>query len=423
MPGVLHSHANWGQLCGRSLRTNLKFMYSHPPIKIERGIKVFTRRDYYWGLIAREQMRKFLELAGVSGYTKAREEFVFETEKRDKFLQYIDNTERADFHFLLPLSADSAVLDLGSGYGNITIPLARFYKKVIAVDTSLELLEFIKMRAESEGLTNIEYVHADPFEFCNLPFHERQFDAVIVSGVMEWVGVAKLDEDPQELQKKFLKHASSFLVDAGVMYLAIENRLFPGYFFRDPHSKLPYTAQIPRWLANLYAKHRGHESYRTYIYSYFSYRRLLIKAGLPFQMFYLPFASYKAPVMIMPSRWSAVLFVLKSAILRNQYTRKWRFLIYMSLLLGVPGLFLSSYMIVASRRSQMRPLSLIQRIAPMHPEVLKSDFVIKVPDTNKDDDCASFLIFHLDDQKPYAMLEIPRDPLRQHVKVHPLYTS
>ncbi len=356
-------------------------------------------------------MFSFLQLARSVGYKVARAQFTFQVEKPEKLHQYIDSFDRADFHFMLPLSADSTVLDLGSGYGNITIPLAKHYKKVIAVDTSLELLQFVKLRAESEGLTNIEYVHADPFEYCNLPFNKNLFDAIIVSGVLEWIGAAKLDEKPKDLQEKFLKQIRGFVKEDGILYIAIENRLFPGYLHRDPHSKLRYTTHLPRFLADWYAKRKGQlNGYRTYIYSMFGYKRLLRSAGFTKTVFLLPFTGYRNPSVIWPDRSEAVSCVLRGGLDGAHYTKKWLLVIRVCNFFRLPGLFLSSYMIIASPISVNKVPSILHMATRVVSHFNQGDFVIKVCDGKEGIQYARFLVFHGGETKPFGFLTVPRDP-------------
>ena len=382
-------------------------MYTGKATRNVRGIQDFAEHDFYWGMANRERMREFLELARRVGYGSARKEFDFKVEKPAKFRQYVDSFERADFHYSLPLTRDSMVLDLGSGYGNITIPLARHCAKVVAVDTSLELLEFIKLRAEDEGLTNIEYVHVDPFEYRRFPFEEGSFDAIIMSGVLEWVGAAKLDENPRTLQNKLLARMHALLKRDGFLYLAIENRWFPDYFKRDPHSKLRYTTQLPRFFANWYARLRGHvDGYRTYIYGYYEYRRMLLAAGFSHIGFSFPFPSYRNPRAIWPERPEITDFVLKDDAFRALYSSRWRSLIRALSRFVTPGLFLSSFMILAAKGSGRRLPSVLAGLEGY--EYGPGDSIVKYP--SDDQDRATFLLFKDRHSSPYARIVVSRRP-------------
>jgi len=72
------------------------------------------------------------------------------------------------------------VLDVGSGPGTLTLPLARRVKKVTAMDYSSQMLAILKQQAEKEKLVNIETVEAaweDDWQEIGIKTH----DAVIAS--------------------------------------------------------------------------------------------------------------------------------------------------------------------------------------------------------------------------------------------------
>lgn len=58
----------------------------------------------------------------------------------------------------LILDENDVVLDVGCGEGSVTIPLAKRVKKVIALDSSPKMLEFLEKRAEEQGIDNIDTI-------------------------------------------------------------------------------------------------------------------------------------------------------------------------------------------------------------------------------------------------------------------------
>ena len=58
----------------------------------------------------------------------------------------------------LILDENDTVLDVGCGEGSITIPIAKKVKKVIGIDSSPKMLEFLKKRAEDNEISNIESI-------------------------------------------------------------------------------------------------------------------------------------------------------------------------------------------------------------------------------------------------------------------------
>jgi len=383
----------------------------------DKDIKIASKRDFYWGILDRDEMKSFVDLASREGYNNAIKNTNFTNKK---FTGYTEEYYRADFHFFLPVNRNSIILDLGSGYGNITIPLAHHYEKIVAADASLELLQYIKYRAESVNVHNIDYVKIDPLEYLNLPFKSKSFDVIIISGLLEWVGVARLDKKPQVLQQEFLLYLSKLLKDDGIIYLAIENRLFPGWLGRDPHSKLKLTSILPRQFANIYAKYKGkNDGYRTYIYSKFGYKKMLAKAGLLSNIFYYPFTSYRAPELIYPSNSQINNFLFKNSYAKNFLTKKWFFFLKFIRLFKFETLFLSSFMIIASKKkniSKKTPI-LIKELSEKYKDIDLSDTMMKVDD--KDKEYANFLLFHTNskNKKPYAKVKTRRNSRSDYIQI------
>lgn len=321
-------------------------MYTRDPIAVQDGVKQYTNEHYYWGVLPREKMRALNELIKKDGFEAAVKKFDYEGMRFD----YAASYSRADFIPFLPVSSDATILDLGSGYGNITIPLAKKFKKVIATDASLELLEFLNLRAQSEGIQNIECVNIAPLEQCDLPFKPKSFDAIILNGVLEWVGSGKTEKDPGVYQQELLLLLSCLLKDDGVLYVAIENRMFPGWLRRDPHSKLKWTSIMPRPLASWYARRHGHkDGYRTYIYSKHGYKKLFARGGFTNLKFYYPYSSYRDPVFIYGDDVAAQKKLFGEGYAKNIFTSKWYGFLRGVRHIGLENFFLSSFMIMAKK--------------------------------------------------------------------------
>ncbi|MEE1128816.1 MAG: class I SAM-dependent methyltransferase [Methanobrevibacter sp.] len=66
-----------------------------------------------------------------------------------------DDYQDALFDMLI-LDENDTVLDVGCGEGSVTIPLAKKVKKVIGIDSSPKMLEYLEKRAHENGIKNIE---------------------------------------------------------------------------------------------------------------------------------------------------------------------------------------------------------------------------------------------------------------------------
>ena len=68
-----------------------------------------------------------------------------------------DDYQDALFDKLI-LDENDTVLDVGCGEGSVTIPIAEKVKKVIGVDSSPKMLEYLEKRARENNISNIETV-------------------------------------------------------------------------------------------------------------------------------------------------------------------------------------------------------------------------------------------------------------------------
>ena len=59
---------------------------------------------------------------------------------------------------MLKLDENNTVLDVGCGEGSVTVPLAKRVKKVIGVDSSPKMLEYLEKRAADNNIGNIETI-------------------------------------------------------------------------------------------------------------------------------------------------------------------------------------------------------------------------------------------------------------------------
>ncbi len=77
------------------------------------------------------------------------------------------------------VSDKDTVLEIGAGYGALTLELAKVAKKVIAVELDSELAEILQDRLTDQNITNVEIIQGDilkveipPFDKCvaNIPY-------------------------------------------------------------------------------------------------------------------------------------------------------------------------------------------------------------------------------------------------------------
>lgn len=257
--------------------------------KIVEGIPFFSE-DRYWGKAPKEDLEGAIKVIEKEGWEE------FKARYRNKFDQTFEEN-RADWRFVVPISKDFSVLEAGAGMGRISIPLARVARRVVAFDQSYLRMKFLKLRAEKEGLKNIEMCVGDIFD---VSFPEESFDLIVMNGLLEWVGVTNRFQNPREAQVESLRIAKKLLKKGGYLYIGIENRLALSYLRGRDHSGLYFTSYMPRPISNIYMKLRRRKRYDTYTYTKRGYEKLLKEAGFSHTEFYLPYPGYNLPRMMIP---------------------------------------------------------------------------------------------------------------------------
>jgi len=278
---------------------------------ITDGIPNFNQKDEYWCNVDREKMHILNQKAKDGGdWLAAAKDIIPE------YLDHIEPFDRADAQYLWPITNDSRILDAGSMWGGVTLPVAQHCGEIYALDKTIETLSFLKTRAQQMGFENVHVV-ASPLQ--NLPFPDDFFDLVILNGVLEWVafdqpvilekhwGKKRTDtksysKNPRQMQIDVLLELNRIIKPGGHIFVAIENRIGYQYLagLPDNHVNLKYVSFLPRFIANIIAKRKLNCEYRTYTYSLSDYRSLLKESRYNDIKFYGAFPHYGTPSYILP---------------------------------------------------------------------------------------------------------------------------
>ena len=240
-----------------------------------------------------ETMNKILDRVKNEPWRKVVFEEVFPI---NEFLYHImTDTSRADGQYLLPIKKGSLVADIGAGYGTFAILLAKRGTQVLAIDPSPKRLEFLKECAIQEGV--LKYITLISAHAQRLPLKDKKCDAVIMNGVLEWVGEFSNDENVLSSQKKALKEVYRILSNNGVFYLGIENREGLKYLLGAPedHSGIPYVSLLSRTDADIVSENINKKPYKTHTYNKKEYLELLKSVGFKKTEFYSALPDYKLP--------------------------------------------------------------------------------------------------------------------------------
>lgn len=269
----------------------------------------FRGGDVYWGEVDRATMGQVLSRAETEGWREGLQRELGGS--HPETVWYASSETRADFRYLLPGRPQSVVLDAGSGWGTLSVPLARAYRWVVALDSVWERMRFLETRARQEKVRNLQLVLGEAHR---PPFPPGSFDLVVANGLLEWVAVREPDADPREAQLRFLRTMRRQLRPGGALYVGIENRYGIGQWRGHvDHSGYRFTSLMPRAMAERYVRFRrsragGEEyrthgaaaGYRTYTYSLDGYRRLLLEAGFTRVASYTSLQGYNDPDQIVP---------------------------------------------------------------------------------------------------------------------------
>lgn len=275
--------------CGASFTYDNKI----PDLRVQRF-------GYYFNPIPSGRMRAISEALVADNWRQSVREFVRLAPSGD----WVDNVAvhgRYSWKLLMELPADGRVLDIGCGLGGLVSNIAPHVSTSCATDLTIERLIFADARFRIFNADDNVRVVASG-DGAHLPFADDNFDAIFLSGVLEWVGEGDTKEfnrgsktgrllrmlgahfgetNPRRIQQRFLREIRRILKPDGQLYIGIENRLSHMYFGqrRDHHSTLWFASLMPRFLATLYSITVKRRPYRTYTYSLGGYRRLLAQAG------------------------------------------------------------------------------------------------------------------------------------------------
>ena len=192
---------------------------------------------------------------------------------------YFFESYRSDFVEELGIGPRTTVLDLGAGWGFASQRCLEKGAFVVSTETAAKRLEFCATRFAQQGFDH-RWVGIELDANRSFPFESAVFDAIIVSGLMEWLPCSAVGS-PKQIQRKFVERCFEVLKPKGRLYLAIENRYWGKYFLgaRDLHTLQRWTSILPRRAARAYSILTTHEDYRAWCYSLCDYIRQFKDVG------------------------------------------------------------------------------------------------------------------------------------------------
>lgn len=203
----------------------------------------------------------------------------------------ITDRGRSLFLDFLPVPKGGSFLDVGAGWGQVAIPLARL-GNVFCLDVTVGRVDILREIAKQEGV-QLGYVSGN---FRTFPFAAQQFDLVVFNGSLEWIALGAPDTSIWEAQRGAVEKAQHILKPGGVMYIGIENAMGLKYLLGAPddHTGIPHLTFLDETeAAALYAKLHPGERLRAKTWSLSEYTALLEGAGFEALEVYACFPDYK----------------------------------------------------------------------------------------------------------------------------------
>jgi 2-polyprenyl-3-methyl-5-hydroxy-6-metoxy-1,4-benzoquinol methylase len=217
----------------------------------------------------------------------------------DWLFQIITSDSRSKFLKDRMPKPDDLVLDIGAGWGQFSIPLAKS-NKVCSLEPTPERLDIIQSIAQQEKVSeNMYFIGTN---YLDIEFHTK-FDLILSIGVLEWVGkFNNSDISPDSAQFEFLKKTRYDLSEEGQLVIGIENRLGLKYLLgaNDDHTGLPHISYLSKELAKSKFKKKTKDELCCLTYSIKEYYNLLKDAGFQKIIFHAALPDYKLPKKIFP---------------------------------------------------------------------------------------------------------------------------
>jgi SAM-dependent methyltransferase len=200
---------------------------------------------------------------------------------------------------ILQLAKGAVCLDVGSGWGQFSIPLAQWGCRVLAFDLTLDRLRILSAIARQEG-ASLSYAKGNVLTF---PFREAAFDWVLFNGTLEWVGTGRSsDRTVRQCQVDALKNAARALKPDGRIYVGIENSIGLKYLMgaRDDHTTLTNFSFRTEDEAQAILRPLGGDRPQSKTWGLAQLKSLAADAGLSVKSVFGCFPDYKLPRHLVP---------------------------------------------------------------------------------------------------------------------------
>lgn len=241
-----------------------------------------------------KEMETILEDSLVEGWYEALRR-LDENSNTQSRLEYAASMSRIDFKFLLPLTKDACVLDIGGGHGLISTALARSVAQVYTIEKIRSQAEFIAVRAKQDSIANLTVACGGAN--CIFPYKSASFDLIVANGVFEWVGYETSYEKVAHQQKLFLLEIARMLKPGGVVWLTTKNKYSLSMILSRTinNNYIPLISILPDDAINFIAKCFGKGEYLSGLKYVNGYLNLFKSCGFKNKSIWVPLPSVRYP--------------------------------------------------------------------------------------------------------------------------------
>lgn len=120
----------------------------------------------------------------------------------------------SDITDMAKIDQSHTVIDIGSGWGNVTMPLSMIAKKVIGIELDKKNIKEAQKRAEAAEIENIAYIHGS---FEN-PKYAEKADRIVSSLVFHQVKPDKREESLLNVKNLLTKNGMFILCDTFMFF-------------------------------------------------------------------------------------------------------------------------------------------------------------------------------------------------------------
>lgn len=215
--------------------------------------------------------------------------------------RYVTDESKGDLVSLMGIGRGQKVLDLGCGLGPVSVSIAQQGAHCHAIDISWYCAAFTTIRCHQQGFTNVRAACAG--DDMKLPLADGYFDAIVMNGVIEWLGCAeRFSGSPEQAQIAMLREAHRVLKKGGQLYVATKNRYALVYVLgATPNhgTQLPWIGILPVRLQRWLTAGRIPDS-RARLCGLRGYRRLFREAGFTEHIVYAVLPEFRHPERFIP---------------------------------------------------------------------------------------------------------------------------